>query len=411
MHLLHLSAQAHSNVDENSETNYQTHYPTVGERPLTAGSSSVKPEDGPTPGQLPTPEALGEQAAQIQPFVNPPFVNNNGMLDVTREPFTDFLRDVLYDGSLNTARSEMGQGLAVLDFCDDTNYELTDMDFGLLDHWNLDETKNPLAMAQVVTPRTDDTTVDMSQMRQNLVKIWTKSPWRWIPGDRDTGYAEYGNLPIPHRDAASQRFQESQKQVDRVIKEKLDSASRDKILGIVLQAVKTDAMRLRIASSFPSIEVMDTLAHIFLAAHLCSVSCWIHWGTFTLNSQWPEWLGIAAAAGAVLTPVATLRKFGFAIQEAMRNCIPNRFEDNNSRTHDLGLVQTLVVIQDIGLWSGNRRKMEIAECHLLVPVTMMRYRGKFQRSSYPLINVDASDEGEALEQKWRQWSEAESWKR
>lgn len=411
MHLLHLSAQAHSSVDDPVETGYLHQARTIGGSPLTAGHGSVKPEDVHTPGQLPTPEAIVEQAGHIQPFINPPYVGNSGMVDMTRLPFTDFLRDVLYDGSLTTARPEIGQGLAVLDFCDDTNYELTDMDFGLLDHWNLDETKSGQAITQAATPQTDDSAVDLSQMRQNLVKIWTNSPWRWIPGERDSVYAEYGNLPIPQRDAASQRFQESQKQMDRVIKDKLEPASRDKILSVVLQTAKTDALRLRIASSFPSAEIMDTLAHIYLAAHLCSVSCWIHWGTFTLNTQWPEWLGIVAAAGAILTPVATLRKFGFAVQEAMRISIPNRFEDNNSRTHNLGLVQTLVLVQDTGLWSGNRRKMEIAECHLLVPTTMMRYRGKFQRSSYPLIRVEPGDEGEVLEEKWRRWYEAESWKR
>lgn len=42
---------------------------------------------------------------------------------------------------------------------------------------------------------------------------------------------------------------------------------------------------------------------------------------------------------------------------------------------------------------------------------MMRYRGMFQRSTYPLIPVDAADEGEVLENKWRRWYEKESWKR
>lgn len=36
----------------------------------------------------------------------------------------------------------------------------------------------------------------------------------------------------------------------------------------------------------------------------------------------------------------------------------------------MGLVQALILVQDIGLWSGNRRKMEIAECHLGIPVTV-----------------------------------------
>ncbi|GAW15968.1 hypothetical protein ANO14919_053900 [Xylariales sp. No.14919] len=42
---------------------------------------------------------------------------------------------------------------------------------------------------------------------------------------------------------------------------------------------------------------------------------------------------------------------------------------------------------------------------------MMRYRGRFQRSSYPAITVNESDQGELLEEKWKSWYELESWKR
>jgi hypothetical protein len=42
---------------------------------------------------------------------------------------------------------------------------------------------------------------------------------------------------------------------------------------------------------------------------------------------------------------------------------------------------------------------------------MMRYRGKFQRSAYPHVVIDPSDEGGVLEEKWKIWHEMESWKR
>lgn len=110
--------------------------------------------------------------------------------------------------------------------------------------------------------------------------------------------------------------------------------------------------------------------------------------------------------------------------------IPNRFEDNNSNVQDQSLVQALVLGQDIGLWSGNRRRMEIAECrmpylpfafvrHVLtlmlqdlnIPITMIRGRGSFQKSSYPPFHVSPTDEGAALEEKWKAWCRRESWKR
>jgi hypothetical protein len=49
-----------------------------------------------------------------------------------------------------------------------------------------------------------------------------------------------------------------------------------------------------------------------------------------------------------------------------------QFEENNTAIQNLSLVQSLILGQDIGLWSGNRRKMEIAECHLVIPVTVRR---------------------------------------
>lgn len=48
-----------------------------------------------------------------------------------------------------------------------------------------------------------------------------------------------------------------------------------------------------------------------------------------------------------------------------------QFEENNTAIQRLGLVQSLILVQDLGLWSGNRRRMEIAECHLVIPVTVI----------------------------------------
>jgi hypothetical protein len=261
-----------------------------------------------------------------QPDQFPPNFDPSGgnVVDIGRLPFSDFLRDVLYEPALDPARMAEGQGLAVLDFCDDGNLELNDMDFGLLDHWNLDAIGGGPSAAPDFTPRTDDSSVDLSQMRQSLTKIWTNSPWRWNPRNVDSGFGEQSYLPVPTGDTTSSIFQESRRRLDRVVKDKLESSGRDRVLAIVLSTCRNNNMMTRVASSFPSVEVMDSLVHIFLASHFCQVSEWIHYGSFILNAQWPEWLAVAAAAGAVLTPVPTLRKFGFALQEAVRVTIPSR---------------------------------------------------------------------------------------
>ncbi|KAH6606639.1 hypothetical protein Trco_005792 [Trichoderma cornu-damae] len=350
--------------------------------PLSQSNSSRQDDS-----QLTTPETGIERAGPVE-------LNNT--------PFFDFLRDVLYQQPLDLSRSSESQGLAVLDFCDDMDMEMTDMDFGLLDHWNLDLGDGSALVTQTLANQNVQNSAGMSQMRQNLAHVWGELPWKWEPTTRDNAYTEQGNLPLSAKDISNAQFQEAKKHLERVVEQKLNLPSRDQILAIVLKTCRDASIASRVAASFPTVDVMDTMVQAFLAAHVRQVSTWIHYPTLKLNAVWPEWIGNAVAAGAVLMPAPTLRKFGFAIQEAVHN---------NTAIQNLSLVQSLILGQDIGLWSGNRRKMEIAECHLVIPVTMMRYRRMFQRCMYPVITVEPSDGGEVLEQKWTKWAAAEQWKR
>ncbi|KAI1263054.1 hypothetical protein F5Y18DRAFT_395944 [Xylariaceae sp. FL1019] len=396
-HLLHSSGDVSSRTPGADASHETTPLPFLTNALHTpqseASSMAIKPE--------PSPYTVSNEVTAQDQYDN--HQNNGGSA-----PFSDFLHNVLYSPSLDPSRLVDAQGLTVLDFCDNDGFELTDMEFGMLDHWNFEEQSMPVT--QVVTPQTDDSSVDMTSIRRKLVKIWAESPWRFNP-DKDHGYQAQGNLPIPFRDPASRQFQNSKKQMDRVIQDKVDLSSRDKILAIVLSTCRDTATRTRISSSFASAELIDIFVHIFLAAHLCSVANFVHFGTLRFSAQSPEWLAVAAASGAILTPIPALRKFGVALQEAIRLAIPERFEEKNKTITDPSLVQAVIIGQDIGLWSGNRRQMEIAESFGLLPINMMRYRGRFQHSSYPRIEVHESDQGEVLEEKWKAWSRAESWKR
>ncbi|KAK0657331.1 hypothetical protein B0T16DRAFT_401475 [Cercophora newfieldiana] len=427
MHLLHLSAANSRAIDQQNsspESAYSQSQSAAGHNSQHQLSSTVSPTSfhhtssastatqtpvlpGHPPlaeGHLPTPDAMMDQC-NPHGYQTPYPYPGAGMEEMGRLPFSDFLRDVLYDQPLaDPNRLTEPQGLAVLNFCDDANLELKEIDFGILNDWNVQSSLGVSNMQQ----HQPDEAVNISAIRSRLVKIFAESPWRWTPRKSDTGYTEQSNMSLPSGDAS---VQDGGRKTDRVIKEKLHSSSRDKILAIILGRCRENSVRAKVASSFPSAEIMDSWIHIFLASQLCQVSAWIHYGSFSLNEQCPEWLAIAASAGAIHTPLPTLRRFGFALQEAVRLSIPDRFEENNTKIADIGLVQALMLVQDVGLWSGNRRKMEIAECHLQIPIAMMRYRGKFQRSAHPHVVIDPSDEGEVLEEKWRTWYEMESWKR
>ncbi|KAJ4297140.1 hypothetical protein N0V88_004058 [Collariella sp. IMI 366227] len=326
----------------------------------------------------------------------------------------DFLRDVLYDQPMGgPVKPAEVPGMAVLDFYDDANLDFKGFDFALLNHWNVDP-------ASAVPDQSSDLEDPVTAIRSNLVKLWTESPWKWTPQQVDNRYRDQTNLPLPSPDAQAVQIQDSRSPVNRVSKEALHGSCRDRILATVVGTCRESSMAARVASSFPSTETIDSWINIFLAAHSCQVSSWIHYGSLSLNNEpCTEWLAIVAAAGATLTPVPAFRRFGFALQEAVRAAIPERlvvadvrqFEENNSAIGHMEKVQAVILMQDIGLWGGNRRKMEIAECHMFIPITMMRYRGKFGRSSYPDVVIYPADEGNALEEKWKKWSQQESWKR
>lgn len=242
-----------------------------------------------------------------------------GQEEAARVQFPDFLRDVLYDQSLGSPiKSTESQG-PMLDFYDDVNLDFDGFDFSMLNNWMLDPPSD--VSTETASP---EGPVGMAEMRSTLAKIWTESPWRWTPGTTDNRFSEQPNLPLPSADANSTRIHEHRAAGRRVAKEALRLSCRDKILAIVLSTCREASMANRVAASFPATETIDSWINIFLATHMCQVSSWIHYSSLSINNQWPEWLAVAAAAGAVLTSVPAFRRFGLALQEAIRESFAAR---------------------------------------------------------------------------------------
>jgi hypothetical protein len=232
-----------------------------------------------------------------------------------------------------------------------------------------------------------------------------RSIWRFVPAPQDHRFAEQANLSLP-----SQVGSENITLARRSTRQCLDQGLRDKILAIVLSQVQP---HLSLAlSSFPSVELLDSLIQFFLASPVGGANSWIGAGGFRpKQTPHPELLLAMAAAGAILTPDVSLRKLGYALQEVVRNHLPVVFEGNNTTIRDLELLQAFMLHLEIGLWSGNSRKIEIAESFHQPLITMLRRGGKFDRSAYPPVIMRMEDEDQALEDLWRTWIKQESFKR
>lgn len=151
--------------------------------------------------------------------------------------------------------------------------------------------------------------------------------------------------------------------------ESLNRHSRDKILALVLGASPPDGAA-SIAACFPSAELLDDLMQNFFSNHRREIPSFIHAPTFHPNQQKPELLAAIVAYGATSVGLKALHKLGFALHEAVRLTIPKRCDEVNTRTRELWLMQTFACILEVGLWSGNTRKMEIAEGHVQIVTTV-----------------------------------------
>jgi hypothetical protein len=248
----------------------------------------------------------------------------------------------------------------------------------------------------------DNRTPDMSACMSAGAEAFAKSLWKWPLAYQDA-HAEHVNPPSPDIQSLEPRYGPD------ILDQTLDQTTRDRILAILLNGCKPSNL-LRVVTCFPSTGLLDALMHSFFRSEVHRTNSWIHLPTISLHNSRPELISIIIAAGAILETSPAIRKFGYAIQEAIRLAIPAICEKDNRTTRDLQIVQAHALELNIGLWSGNKRKMEHAEDELQPLVIRLQRAGHYRRKP-PMEPPQPDDHAEALEAKWRAWVEAESFKR
>jgi hypothetical protein len=189
----------------------------------------------------------------------------------------------------------------------------------------------------------------------------------WLPARQDCGDFELENLSILSPEVASP---DTRINLDRhFLRERLGRTTRDEFLAMILGTCRPDKVPL-IVRTFPTSGLLDDLLECFFACHQQQVDCFVHTASFQPNQQKCELLGVMIATGATKTDVKALHKLGFAIQEAVRTIIPQRCEEANANTRKLWLLQSFMFVLQVGIWSGIKRKMELAESHTQVIFTV-----------------------------------------
>lgn len=241
--------------------------------------------------------------------ISPAMDHDSGVFSVDGTFFPNFIPDSLIP---SLARNDMETSTNlphdyihdVFDHNATFDFDLTDVDFGLIDFFNT------RGIAEAPTDRSDAD----SGIALGAEAYRRSSLSNWTPAHEDHALADQGDLSVPESIDSPQTNMRPQR---KVLSERLSQGSRDLIFGMVLQT-NTKATTTRIMKSFPSTELLDSLIQDYFDFQNCHIDSWIHGPTFQPNDQSPDMLATVAAAGAIRSPIPTIRKLGYALMEVAR---------------------------------------------------------------------------------------------
>lgn len=253
--------------------------------------------------------------------------SNDSILDFDDSSLAEFLREVMMPISPNSLVETNAPGFLpqnyycgrdVFDFGLDSSLDLNEMDFSWIDAQQYRQSP----WTTIPTPVADTRIAnrDMPDISSGTIagaEAFQKSVWRWKPGQQDHASSEQVHLSVPYKDM---QHLEVRLPPD-LLGHRIEQTSRDKILAMVLGTCERANMS-QVVASFPSADFLDSLMHSFFRSHLAKEDSWVHVSTFRPQTNRAEMNAIVVAAGAVLSSIPTVRKLGFAIQEAVRMSVP-----------------------------------------------------------------------------------------
>ncbi|KAI8161302.1 hypothetical protein K4K49_000467 [Colletotrichum sp. SAR 10_70] len=290
-----------------------------------------------------------------------------------------------------------------------------DMDFS---SWDLNF--DTITVPQIdVHPSPESTTTNRSKSATRNASrahaAFKRSPWLWEPGPKDHAL-HHASPQDKERLVFDENNLANSPAFDKLIntpgtKLKMTASARDSLLALVVASTVQKGARQR-TPSFPTLDLLNYLvqAHFIHDEH--QSDSWIHIATFDATAAIPELLAGILSSGATYISIPAVWQFGYSLHEVLRLALADLFEGSNTFTRDLGALQAFMLNLDIGIWSGFKRKMEIAESFLQPPMTMLRRAGNFSAPpDSPSLIPTMADPPDVLDSKWRKFAKRESYKR
>ena len=321
--------------------------------------------------------------------------------------FPDFFEQIMMPNVGVTNPSEvMMQPPDVFNFTQDVDLGPLDFDFSFL-AGGLTRPSSAQGMLNddMSTAGIDNTPQSDAQLRSEAFK---KSPWswnHWMPQRTHNTFSEQTEINIEQRRV--NEVDQLTPGTDHRFYCNIENEARDRMIRVVTQTADTSLT----IPSFPSLELIEDLIDVFLVQENSAIDSFIHTASFRPSNCRTELLLAMVAAGATYIALEPVWKLAFVIQEVVRLAVAQVFERDNSTTRQLQPLQTYLLWLNIGIWSGFRRKTEIASSFLQPAITMLSWSDAFSKFRYKDNIPTMQDDDQTLNDKWTRWIEQESFKR
>ncbi|KXL44605.1 hypothetical protein M433DRAFT_154938 [Acidomyces richmondensis BFW] len=245
---------------------------------------------------------------------------------------------------------------------------------------------------------------------QRRSEAFTRSPWswnHWVPERNWHAFSGQEEINV-QEDRVSACDQLTSPCSQRLVHCELDNTSRDRMIRTVTR-IANDRLAI---PSFPSLELLEDLIDIYLLQDSNGIESYIHASSFNCKETRTELLLSMVASGAQYIALSPVWKMGLVMQEVVRLALADLFERDNSMTRELQILESYSMWLEIGIFSGFRRKTEIALSFLQPLVTMLTWGGAFKRQRYEKdMEPKTEDTDDVLNMKWKTWAELEALKR
>jgi len=223
-----------------------------------------------------------------------------------------------------------GEGLSVDDmndmlFLPNVSEFNQDLDFSLWD-FNFEVVQFPTTSSPAGIVATQNSTTSNLNTTSKVTidtargyAAFKRSPWFWIPAQKDHQSNDSDNLALDEGSIRSGLTPSSTASLSvdpSTQNHHLDASSRDRMFALVLKMTVNIASRS--VPAFPSLEILNHILHIFFVRQSYQVDHLIHSPTFSAAKARPHLILALISAGSTSISVPAVWKMGLALQEVVR---------------------------------------------------------------------------------------------